>query len=170
MEQSSWCSRTTSVSTSGETPPIGAAFDPDTGEWHRLPESELHDFDSEFTVDGTFVGPTLSDDDALVSAWPTLSNPPAGQEDFGNGAFATALFTPERSYYFRRSGWAFDAASETWIEVPRLESDEIERRTYVTAGRDLLVFNGIEWDVFDGTFLNETWLWSPELRDPAARP
>ena len=61
-------------------------------------------------------------------------------------------------------------APKTWIEIPSLGPEEIEGRDFTCAGRDLLAFNGIVWDGFEGTFLNETWLWNPELRDPAARP
>ena len=102
----------------------GAAYDPDTGSWRELSAAELNRSTTVGTVDGTPLPPSAYDE---IEPWlPTLSNPPRGQDDFGDGPFATALFTPERSYYFRRSGWAFDAASETWTEIPRLGYEQID--------------------------------------------
>lgn len=151
---------------SGEDPPLGAAFDPAKGSWRELSASELHEIDARYTIDAKLVGPGLTADETLTDAWPKLSHPPAGQEDFGNGPFATALFGEADAYFFDYGGWAFDAFGDGWLEVPLLDSEEIDLRSYVSAGNRLLAFNGIDWDGFDGTFLNETWMWSP----PAASP
>ncbi len=130
------------------------------------PPRELHEIDARYTIDAKLVGPGLTADETLTDAWPKLSHPPAGQEDFGNGPFATALFGEADAYFFDYGGWAFDAFGDGWLEVPLLDSEEIDLRSYVSAGNRLLAFNGIDWDGFDGTFLNETWMWSP----PAASP
>ncbi len=145
----------------GDEPWLVTSLDPDTLEWSD-PKSEAPESHSFSMVPG--VAPNESERAAVEAEWDTLSNPPADQTDFGEGAFATALITDEDVYYFGFNGWAYDARSGEWIEIAPLDPDGINDRNYVAVGRELLAFGGIEWHGdygMKGTFLNETWMWSP---------
>lgn len=145
----------------GDDPWLVTSLDPDSLEWSD-PVSEAPEPHSFSLVPG--VAPNESERAAVEAEWDTLAHPPADQTDFGDGAFATALITDEDVYYFGFDGWAYDARSDEWIEIPPLNPDGINDQAYLAVGRELLAFGGIEWHGeygLEGTFLNETWMWSP---------
>ena len=145
----------------GDEPWFVTSLDFHSLEWSD-PKSEEPETRQFSMVPG--IAPTESERAAVEAEWDTLSNPPAGQTDFGEGAFATALITDEDVYYFDYDGWAYDARVGDWLEIAPLEPDGAIEGTYVPVGRDLLAFGGIEWHGdygLEGTFLNETWMWSP---------
>jgi hypothetical protein len=151
----------------GDEPWLVTSLDPGTFEWSgpRTEEPATHVIPM---VNGVF--PTESERSAMEAEWDTLSNPPTEQVDFGDGAFATALITDEQVYYYGFTGWAYDARSGKWIEIAPLEPDGDIDRTYMAADRELLAFGGIEWHGdygLEGTFLNETWMWSPPDLPPS---
>ena len=150
---------------SGDEPQLGAALDPDTGRWRELP-TEMDIPPARYAVGEGWLTAEQTGD----VVWRKLEHPPAGQTDYGDGVFASGLITESNTYYFDFAGWVFDATTNTWIDLPRLGPEEVESRDFTSDGSNLLAFNGIDWDGFEGTFLNETWLWNPELRDPVARP
>ena len=81
---------------------------------------------------------------------------------------ASGVLTESLGHYFGHRGWILDAATDTWIQVPPLASDElITDRTVVSAGADLLVFGGARWksQSLDATLLDDAWIWSPRARN-----
>jgi hypothetical protein len=146
---------------SGDQPTLRAAFDPDANRWRELP-AETESPRSRYTVGGG----SLAAEETGDALWEKLEHPPAGQTDYGQGVFASGLVTESETYYFDYAGWLFDATTNTWIDLPRLGPEEVESRDFTSDGRNLLGFNGIRWDGFDGTFVNEAWMWSPPDTPP----
>lgn len=140
-------------------PPLRtAAFDFTAGSWRRLPDRTEYPSGA-YTIDNDFAWP--ESDPELEAAWKTLEDPPAGQEDFGVGAFATALLTTTGAWYFRHSGWAYDAPQRTWFAIPPLEQGRgVEGRLYAGAGRDLVAFGGFDWTGDEIELLKDAWIWS----------
>ena len=140
-------------------PPLRtAAFDFATNSWRRLPDRT--DFPSgAYTIENDFAWP--ESDPELEAAWDTLEDPPPGQEDYGGGAFATALVTAEQGWYFRHSGWAYDAPEQTWFAIPPLEEDPgVEGRLYAGADRELVAFGGFARTGDEIELLKDAWIWS----------
>jgi hypothetical protein len=135
----------------------------DTNRWRRHPDVLEYPSGS-YTLEGTFVFAvpgrrTYSPE--LARAWEHLENPPPGQEDFGGGAFATALWTDDDGLWFRHDGWAWDATRDAWVNVPHLRAGgEVDGRLYASAGRHIVAFGGATGP---GPGLrNDTWTWSPD--------
>jgi hypothetical protein len=155
-----------------------AALDLESGSWRRLPDSEIIMSGPWVLDDGRLINPMLGGADGgevdnwgrthpyggildvETGDWTGLPNPPNGEEDFSAG-----VLTDSGGDYFGYGGWILDAAKETWIEVPPLDSDElVTGRTVVRAGTDLLVFGGARWKSGpDAQLLADAWIWSPRV-------
>ncbi|HEX2044690.1 MAG TPA: hypothetical protein VHF23_03560 [Gaiellaceae bacterium] len=154
-----------------------AALDLDTGSWRRLPDSEILATGPWVPDDGRLINPMLGGADGgeignwgrtypyggilrpETGEWSPLPEAPDGEEDFGSG-----VLTESGGHYFGYRGWILDTASDTWTEVPPLDTgDLVTARTVVAAGADMLVFGGARWDASgdDGALLNDAWIWSP---------
>ena len=157
-----------------------AALDLESGSWRRLPDSEILASGPWVIDDGHLINPMLGGADGgdtnnwgrtypyggildpASGRWSALPNPPDGEEDYGSGVLTESL-----GHYFGYRGWILDAATDTWIQVPRLDTDElVTERTVVPAGTDLLVFGGTRWkpESLDATLLKDAWIWSPRAR------
>jgi hypothetical protein len=142
----------------------------ETNRWRRHPD--VADYPSgTYTLEGAFVFPVpglRSASPELADEWEHVENPPPGQEDFGTGAIATALLTDGPSYWFRSSGWAWDATRATWVDVPRLRAGgEVDGRLFASAGRHIVAFGGATG--FGSDLRNDTWSWSPDDEPTPAR-
>ena len=154
-----------------------AALDLETGSWRRLPDSEIISTGPWVRDGDRLVNPTLGGADGgevgnwgrvypyggifdpASGRWSALPNPPDGEEHFGGG-----VLTDSGGHYFGYQGWILDATTDTWIELPPLDTGElVTGRTVVPAGDDLVVFGGARWmeDGFEATLLADAWIWSP---------
>jgi hypothetical protein len=152
-----------------ETPLRVAEYRFDTNRWRRLPD--VVDYPSgAYTLEGRFVLPVPRRPSAtpeLAREWEHVQNPPPGQEDFGGGAYATALWTEDEGIWFRSSGWGWDATKDVWIDVPRLRAGgTVDGRLYASAGRRIVAFGGATWSGFNPELRNDTWTWSPADDEP----
>jgi hypothetical protein len=136
----------------------------ETRRWRRHPDVLSYPSGT-YTLEGTFVLPVPGRPGAspeLADEWDRIQNPPPGQEDFGTGASATALLTDGPSYWFRSSGWAWDATRAGWVEVPRLRAGgTVDGRLFASAGRHIVAFGGATGPRSD--LRNDTWTWSPDV-------
>jgi hypothetical protein len=146
----------------GGDPPLRIAeYRFETNRWRR--HADVLEYPSgTYTLEGAFVFPVPGRSSPLLAnAWDHVENPPPGQEDFGTGATATALLTDGPSYWFRSSGWAWDATRPGWVAVPRLRAGgEVDGRLFASAGRHILAFGGATGPGSD--LRNDTWTWSPD--------
>lgn len=154
-----------------------AALDLESGSWRRLPDSEILASGPWVIDDGRLINPMLGGADGgdtnnwgrtypyggildpASGRWSALPNPPDGEEVFGGGVLTESL-----GHYFGYRGWIFDAATDSWIQVPPLDTNGlVTEMTVVSAGADLLVFGGARWKAqsFDATLLDDAWIWSP---------
>jgi hypothetical protein len=153
-----------------------AALDLESGSWRRLPDSEILASGPWVIDHGRLINPTLGGADGgdnnwgrtypyggildpASGRWSALPNPPDGEEVFGSG-----VLTDSAGHYFGYRGWILDTATDSWIQVPPLDTDElVTERTVASAGADLLVFGGARWKAqsFDATLLDDAWIWSP---------
>ena len=163
---------------------IAAALDLDSGQWRRLPDSEILGQGARwFELAGRLILPALgSADGGEVGNWgrpypyggildpqrgewsdlperPREADPSTGEE------LAAGVFAGRDADYFGYRGWILDAAAREWIAIPPLEDEDpvITGRTVATAGRDMLVFGGVRWAgrSLRGELLNDAWIWSP---------
>jgi hypothetical protein len=160
-----------------------AALDLETGSWRRLPDSKIISTGPWVRDGERLVNPTLGGADGgevgnwgrahpyggifdpASGRWSALPNPPDGEEDFGAG-----VLTDSGGHYFGYQGWILDATTDTWIELPPLDTDElVTGRTVVPAGDDLVVFGGARWKEhsFEATLLADAWIWSPRASSDA---
>lgn len=159
-----------------------AALDLETGSWRRLPDSEILGTGPWVLAEGRLINPMLGGTDGgetgnwgrtypyggildpEAGRWSALPDPPGGEEEFGSG-----VLTEDGGHYFAYRGWILDSTSDTWSEIPPLDTDElVTGRTAVAAGADLLVFGGARWkpQSLDATLLSDAWIWSPPASSP----
>ena len=155
---------------------IAAALDVGSGTWERLPASDI--LYNPSVRDGTqlIAGTSGSADggqvnnwgrrvpfggilDTTTDTWLPLSEHPAGDSDEPGSA---GVLTAEGATYWAVKGWALDARTDAWIELPsRAGSNRRTGETIVAAGHDLFVFGGAQWPerdyskatLFDGAFI-----------------
>jgi hypothetical protein len=161
-----------------------ARLDLNTGEWERLPDSQILGTGPWFVEDQIMVNPNLGSADGgevgnwgrsypfggifdtASTTWSQLpqapqADPPAG--GFGYDISAGVLGSTDALIY-ATEGWLLDLESRSWIELPQLPgSDTYTQRMVVTAGADAVVFGGESWgdglDLDDGQLLGDAWIW-----------
>jgi hypothetical protein len=154
-----------------------AALDIEAESWSRLPDSEILASGPWVRAGARLVNPTLGGADGgqvgnwgriypyggildpQRREWSDLPDPPGGED-----ATSAGVLTDSGGHYFGYLGWILDATNDTWIEIPRLDSEgQVTGRTVVAAGDDLFVFGGVRWKDggLEGALLNAAWTWSP---------
>ena len=164
---------------------IAAVLDLDSGEWRRLPDSQILGGGARwFELDGRLILPALGSADGgevgnwgrpypyggildpQRGEWSDLPAPPVADlssaEDFAGGIRAG-----READYFGLSGWILDATAREWIEIPPLDDEGAltTGRVVANAGPEMLVFGGVRWGGgrgLRGHLLNEAWIWVPE--------
>jgi hypothetical protein len=162
---------------------IAAALDLDTGEWRRLPDSEiLGQGACWFEHDGRLILPALGSADGgevgnwgrpcpyggildpRSGEWFDLPGPPRDLDRGSGEDFAGGILAGDEADYFGARGWILDAPAGEWIEIPALDNEDalITGRTVAASGWRMLVFGGVPWggQGLRGEFLNEAWIWS----------
>ena len=119
----------------GDLPLRGAGLDLERGEWRMLDDPEA----------------------ALARTGWT----PSQQDDFVNAGSVDGA----HAEYRLRSGIVLDETTGEQLRMPELEALEHSYggTTDVTAGTDLFVFLGSEWQDPEGALHAQAWLWSPRL-------
>jgi hypothetical protein len=167
-------------------PPLtrAARLDLSTGEWERLPDSEILGTGPWFVEDEIMVNPNLgSADGGEVNSWgrrypfggifdtssATWSElPEAPHADIPAGVFgddiSAGVLGSTDALMYATEGWLLDLGSGSWIELPQLPgSGGYTQRIVVTAGADAVVFGGERWsddlDLDDGELLGDAWIW-----------
>jgi hypothetical protein len=163
---------------------IAAALDIDTGEWRRLPDSEILGQGARwFELDGQLILPALGSADGgdvgnwgrpypyggildpARGEWSDLPSPPADLDPTSGEGFAGGVLAGAEADYFGSSGWILDVTAGKWIEIPPLDGQDplITGRMVAAAGDEMLAFGGVRWSGTDlrGELLHETWIWSP---------
>ena len=150
-----------------------ARLDLGTGEWKRLPDSEILATGPWFVEDQIMVNPDLGGaDGGEVNNW-GRRYPNGGVFDTASAVWSELQAAPPRADYsvgvigsrdaliYGTKGWLLDLASGSWIELPQLpESGAYTQRMVVTAGTDAVVFGGERWrDGLDGELLGDAWMW-----------
>lgn len=150
-----------------------AAFDPDTGRWRRLPDSQQLATAPWLAAGGKLVNPSLGGADGgqvgnwgrtyphggildpATGTWSELPDPPGTS---GGGAYSatSAVYTAHR-------GPVLDTATGTWRTVAPLPGGDADQRTVVAAGSRMLVFGGARWaGGADPELLADAWTWTPQ--------
>jgi hypothetical protein len=150
-----------------------ARLDPGTGEWERLPDSEILGTGPWFVEDQVMVNPDLGGaDGGEVNDW-GRRYPNGGVFNTGSAAWSDLPAAPTRAAYsvgvlgsssaliYGTNGWLLDLESGSWIELPELPEPGAEiQRPVVAAGADAVVFGGERWrDGLDGELLGDAWIW-----------
>jgi hypothetical protein len=147
---------------------VGAALDPTTGTWTRLPDRPGSAYQA-WAIDGLVVlNPHFGREaggglfDPAAGTWSALPTAPAvvGGDLAGVLGRDTAVFS-------RPQGWVLDLTALGWVEVPDLEAFETSwPATRAAAGRDLFVYGGERWSgpfASEGRLLGEArWWTAPE--------
>jgi hypothetical protein len=89
-----------------------------------------------------------------------LPDPPPGfDQDAGALTDSTAVYNGHR-------GVVFDTTTDSWLVVPDLPDGDLDGRTVVAAGAEMLVFGGMDLGSSPATgsddgqvFVNSTWIW-----------
>ena len=164
---------------------IAAVLDLDSGEWRRLPDSQILGGGARwFELDGRLILPALGSADGgevgnwgrpypyggildpQRGEWSDLPAPPVADlssaEDFAGGIRAG-----READYFGLSGWILDATAREWIEIHPLDDEGAltTGRVVANAGPEMLVFGGVRWGGgrgLRGHLLNEAWISVPE--------
>jgi hypothetical protein len=158
---------------------IAAAYDPRTGSWRRLPDSQILGSGGRwFADDGRMILPALGGADGGDTVnwghtyanggildlqnqrWLPLPNAPDGDEEFSAGTVAG-----DRADIYASKGWIFDAAAGEWLQMPALREPaadaSVSNRAIVAAGRDVIAFGGARWtDDGDSRLLADAWSWT----------
>lgn len=163
-----------------------AAYDPKTGTWRRLPDSDLviaGGYGTWYLRNGLLINPSLGSADGgsvnpydraypfggmldLESGqWSPLLNPPP--EPLLSRTFV-GYTAPAPELYLVGNGWLFEPATGRWQSLPAPPDDSalgIPRHGSVVlfAGPDLVVWGGFLYgDDGRGEMVSTGWMWRPE--------
>jgi DNA-binding CsgD family transcriptional regulator len=156
-----------------------ARFDPSSGEWTRLADSQMIGGWQWFAEGSLIVDPQLGGADggqvnnwgrtypyggvfdARSNEWLSLPNVPDLGLRLGITGPATGVLGSDSGMFRATSGWFLDLTTDEWARLPELPSfGEYERRNVMTAGTNAISFGGERWGgSFDGEILGDAWIW-----------
>ncbi|BCJ74990.1 hypothetical protein CS0771_45340 [Catellatospora sp. IY07-71] len=150
-----------------------AVFDPATGEWRRLPDSQQLSTGPWLAAGGSLVNPSLGGADGgqvgnwgrtypnggildpANGTWSALPDPPGGYEAGGSAYGATS------AVYAGQPGPVLNTAVGVWQNVAPLPTGDANEHTVVAAGNRMLVSGGVRWVGTDAELLSGAWIWAP---------
>jgi hypothetical protein len=151
-----------------------AAFDPSSGAWRRLPDSEVAGYDpSWFWAGGKVVNATLGTSDGgevnpwvrpyphggvfdpAAERWSPLPDPPSKAAPY------SGFSVGGQDAVVSLQGWVLDVLAGTWAALPRPEGAADEGEAAVWAGDRLFVWGGARWEGDEATLLDDGWIWTP---------
>lgn len=143
---------------------LGAVFDPDTQTWTPLPSGgggyQVWAIGRRF-----YLNPHFGDSyrggifDPDTGSWADLPDPPRAESWRSDMA---GVLSNDAARYEYGQGWALDARTRMWVEIPRRpDSEEVSDETVASIGNRLVVAGGQAWSGGDGELLNHVWMWTP---------
>ncbi len=150
-----------------------AALDAESGEWHRLPDSEIVGWNPAwFWAGGSIVNPTIGSADGgevnnwgrhfpfggsltPPGIWGDLPAPPAG------GAGYPGLSVAGGEFAVSTEGWVLHVPTGRWIPLPRPLAAPDHGAATAWADDRLLVWGGVTWRGGAAVVLDTGWMWIP---------
>jgi hypothetical protein len=155
-------------------PPVyrAAVWDAASGEWQRLPDSDITVYDSSWWwVDGRVVNASVGwSDGGQVNGWGRrvphggILDPAGGWRPLPDGPEAPGRFVlastagPE---HVVSSGWVLHVPTGRWTELGEPPGGSMDGPASVWAGDQLVVFGGVRWAGMQGDILDTGWVWRP---------
>ena len=151
-----------------------ARLDLDSGQWERLPDSEILGTGPWFANGSALVTPVLGGADGgevnnwgrsypyggifdtATQTWSDLPAPTPG--DGGAGVIGSGA-----ALYLTPGGSLLDLESSAWIQLHAIPDHRAgDERAVVSAGADAFVFGGVRWaGGGSGELLGDAWIWRP---------
>jgi hypothetical protein len=158
-------------------PPLyrAAAWDPGSGEWQRLPDSEVTGYDPTWWwVDGRIVNATPGGSDGgQVNNWGRtfphggILDPAGGWRPLPDGpdepirSLEIAAAGPE---HVVSGGWVLHLPTGRWTELGEPSAGPVAGSAATWAGDRLIAFGGVRWAGMDGQLVDTGWAWIPAGR------
>jgi hypothetical protein len=148
-----------------------AAWDPGTGEWQRLPDSDVMGWDPAWWwVDRRIVNATPgSSDGGQVNGFGRdvahggILDPAAGWRPLPEGPKEPGRFEvagTAGAEHVVAGGWVLHVPTGRWWELPEPVAG-LTASAATWAGDRLFLFGGVSWAGNEGRMLDDTWVWLP---------